>query len=128
MPFRADELRARFASSIEQGRLGHSYLLTGDSPESLENLALGLAGQVLDGAPQEHPDFHAVRPESKSRHITVDQVRRLTSFFGSTAGEGGWRVCIVDSADVLKYPEGCNALLKMLEEPPARSLLPGRAR
>src|ERR1700760_1549524 len=77
MPFRADELRARFASSIEQGRLGHSYLLTGDSPVSLENLALGLAGQVLGGAPQEHPDYHAVRPESKSRSITVDQVREL---------------------------------------------------
>ncbi len=44
------------------------------------------------------------------------------TFFGSTAGEGGWRVCVVDSADELKYPEGSNALLKMLEEPPARSL------
>jgi DNA polymerase-3 subunit delta' len=55
--------------------------------------------------------------------ITVDQVRRTIGFFGSTAGEGGWRVCIVDSADELKYPEGPNALLKVLEEPPARSLL-----
>jgi DNA polymerase-3 subunit delta' len=54
--------------------------------------------------------------------IAVDQVRRLQAFFGSTAGEGGWRVCIVDSADELKYPEGSNALLKMLEEPPPRSL------
>jgi DNA polymerase III subunit delta' len=54
--------------------------------------------------------------------ITVDQVRRLVTFFGSTAGEGGWRICIVDAADELKYPEGSNALLKMLEEPPARSL------
>jgi DNA polymerase-3 subunit delta' len=54
--------------------------------------------------------------------ITVDQVRRLISFFGSTAGEGGWRVCVVDSADELKYPEASNALLKMLEEPPPRSL------
>ncbi len=54
--------------------------------------------------------------------ITVDQVRRTVSFFGSTAGEGGWRVCIVDTADELQYPEASNALLKMLEEPPARSL------
>jgi DNA polymerase-3 subunit delta' len=54
--------------------------------------------------------------------ITVDQVRRIVSFFGSTAGEGGWRVCLVDSADELKYPEASNALLKMLEEPPARAL------
>ena len=57
--------------------MGHSYLLTGDRAESLENLALGLAGQVLSGAPQEHPDFHSVRPESKSRTITVAQVREL---------------------------------------------------
>ena len=77
MPFRAEELRQRFAASIEQGRMGHSYLLTGDRSESLENLALGLAGQVLDAAPQEHPDFHSVRPESKSRHITVEQIREL---------------------------------------------------
>lgn len=54
--------------------------------------------------------------------ITVDQVRRLVSFFGSTAGEGGWRVCIVDAADELQYPQGSNALLKMLEEPPPKSL------
>jgi DNA polymerase-3 subunit delta' len=54
--------------------------------------------------------------------ITVDQVRRTVGFFGSTAGEGGWRVCIVDAADELKYPEGPNALLKVLEEPPPRAL------
>lgn len=55
--------------------------------------------------------------------ITVDQVRRTVSFFGSTAGEGGWRVCIVDAADELQNPQGCNALLKILEEPPPKSLL-----
>ncbi|HME28950.1 MAG TPA: DNA polymerase III subunit delta' [Pseudolabrys sp.] len=54
--------------------------------------------------------------------IRVDDVRRTVSFFGSTAGEGGWRVAIVDSVDDLQR-EGANALLKMLEEPPQRSLL-----
>ena len=44
------------------------------------------------------------------------------SFFGSTAGEGGWRVAIVDSVDDLQR-EGANALLKVLEEPPERALL-----
>jgi DNA polymerase III subunit delta' len=43
-------------------------------------------------------------------------------FFGSTAGEGGWRVAIVDSVDELN-PAGANALLKVLEEPPRRALL-----
>ena len=54
--------------------------------------------------------------------ITVDQMRRNVSFFGSTAGEGGWRVCIIDSAEELKLPEAANALLKVLEEPPPNSL------
>ncbi|HEY2755304.1 MAG TPA: DNA polymerase III subunit delta' [Pseudolabrys sp.] len=54
--------------------------------------------------------------------IRVDDVRRTVSFFGSTAGEGGWRVAIVDTVDDLQR-EGANALLKVLEEPPPRTLL-----
>jgi DNA polymerase-3 subunit delta' len=54
--------------------------------------------------------------------IRVDDVRRTVSFFGSTAGEGGWRIAIVDAVDDLQR-EGANALLKVLEEPPARTLL-----
>jgi DNA polymerase-3 subunit delta' len=54
--------------------------------------------------------------------IAVADVRETVQFFGSTAGEGGWRVCIVDSAEELNR-EGANTLLKILEEPPARALL-----
>ena len=78
-------------------------------------------------AGQAHPDLLVLERtagESGALRtvITVDQVRRTVGFFGSTAGEGGWRICIVDAADELKYPEGSNALLKVLEEPPPRSL------
>jgi len=64
--------------------------------------------------------------------IAVDDVRRAIPFFGSTAGEGGWRVAIVDAVDELNAA-GANALLKIVEEPPPRALLllvshaPGRA-
>jgi DNA polymerase-3 subunit delta' len=54
--------------------------------------------------------------------IRVEDVRRSVPFFGSTAGEGGWRVAIVDSVDELNAA-GANTLLKVLEEPPARALL-----
>ena len=54
--------------------------------------------------------------------IRVDDVRRTVTFFGSTAGEGGWRVAIVDPVDELN-PSGANALLKILEEPPRRAVL-----
>jgi DNA polymerase-3 subunit delta' len=54
--------------------------------------------------------------------IIVDEIRRAVPFFGSTAGEGGWRVAIVDSVEELNR-SGENSLLKILEEPPPRSLL-----
>jgi DNA polymerase-3 subunit delta' len=79
---------------------------------------------VLERTPGESGQLRTV--------ITVDDVRRTVAFYGSTAGQGGWRVCVVDSADELKNPEASNALLKVLEEPPPRSLfllvshVPGR--
>jgi len=125
MPFRAEELRQRFAASIEQGRMGHSYLLTGDRAESLQNLALGLAGQVLDAAPQEHPDFHSVRPESKSRHITVDQIRELERELYLKPLMAPLKVAIIFDAErmCLGGAAAANAFLKTLEEPPARTLI-----
>ena len=56
------------------------------------------------------------------QQIAADDVRRTISFFGATAGGGGWRVAIVDAVDELNRA-GANALLKVLEEPPERALL-----
>lgn len=53
--------------------------------------------------------------------ITVNESRETISFFGSTAAIAGWRVCIVDTVDELNA-NSANALLKILEEPPQRSL------
>jgi DNA polymerase III subunit delta' len=77
-------------------------------------------------AAQGHPDLLVLerRPgESGALRtvIAVEDVRRLVPFLGSTAGEGGWRVVVVDSADELNAA-GANALLKLLEEPPRRCL------
>ncbi len=54
--------------------------------------------------------------------IPVDDARHIAGFFALTAAEGGFRVCIVDAVDELNR-HGANALLKILEEPPPRSLL-----
>jgi DNA polymerase-3 subunit delta' len=56
------------------------------------------------------------------QQIAVEDVRRTVSFFGATAGEGGWRIAIVDAVDELNR-FGANALLKVLEEPPHRGML-----
>jgi DNA polymerase-3 subunit delta' len=64
--------------------------------------------------------------------LTVPEIRKTVSFFGSTSGEDGWRIAVVDPADDMNA-SSANALLKVLEEPPSRSLFlivshaPGRA-
>jgi DNA polymerase-3 subunit delta' len=50
--------------------------------------------------------------------ISVDEVRRMKSFFTLSAADGGRRVAIIDDADEMN-PSAANALLKLLEEPPA---------
>lgn len=54
--------------------------------------------------------------------IVVDDIRKLNRFFGLSAADGGRRVVIVDTADDMNT-SAANALLKMLEEPPARTTL-----
>jgi DNA polymerase-3 subunit delta' len=74
-----------------------------------------------------HPNLLALeRPwdEKNGRYkteLTVDEIRRTISFFGSTGGEPGWRIGIVDPADEMNA-SAANALLKVLEEPPTRAL------
>ena len=53
--------------------------------------------------------------------IAIDNVRALRHFLGLSAADGGWRVIVVDAADDLNR-SSANALLKFLEEPPARTL------
>ena len=54
--------------------------------------------------------------------ISVEDIRSLAGFLQLSAAEGGRRVVIVDTADEMN-PQAANALLKMLEEPPARATL-----
>lgn len=78
-------------------------------------------------AQQAHPDLFVLKRgltkdgRSLMGEISVSEARRAVNFFSTTAGEGGWRVTIVDTADDLNT-NAANALLKVMEEPPPRSL------
>lgn len=54
--------------------------------------------------------------------ILVDDVRAIGSLMSMTAMEGGWRVIIIDAAEEMNR-NAANALLKVLEEPPANTVL-----
>jgi DNA polymerase-3 subunit delta' len=56
------------------------------------------------------------------RDITVEETRALKGFFALSATDGGWRVAIVDAADEMNN-SAANALLKILEEPPAKTII-----
>jgi DNA polymerase III subunit delta' len=145
------EAEQKLLADYRSGRIAHAWLIGGPAGIGKATLAYRMARFVLahpDPATVSQATSLAVAPDNPVARrvagrahpdllvlertpgdngvlrtvITVEQVRRTVGFFGSTAGEGGWRVCVVDSADELKYPEGSNALLKVLEEPPAKSL------
>jgi len=130
--------------SLARGRLGHAYLFTGDQLEELEALARTLAkilncqkpittgGAATDCCDEclscrktdhdTHADVHWARPESKSRLITVGQMRELMREVQLKPTETGYKIAIITAADRLNA-QAANAFLKTLEEPPARSVL-----
>ena len=54
--------------------------------------------------------------------IRVTDIRDAENFLHLTAGANGWRVMIIDAADDMNV-NAENALLKSLEEPPAKTLI-----
>jgi len=130
--------------SLARRRLGHAYLFAGDELEELETLARALAktlnclkpvktGSVATDCCDEclncrktdhdtYADVHWARPESKSRLITVEQMRELMREIQLKPTEDGYKIAVVAAADRLNA-QAANAFLKTLEEPPARSVL-----
>ena len=74
-----------------------------------------------------HGDVHVLRREWNEKtkkffsDISADNVRGAIHIFQRAASEGGYRIVILDSAEDLNATSA-NALLKMIEEPPERSL------
>jgi len=141
------EAEEEILASWNAGRLPHAFLIGGPEGIGKATLAYRIARFVLaDPKPNakslnvppdhmvsrqvavlSHPDLLVLRrlasEEGKKppTEISVEEARRPVKFFGTTAAYGGYRVCIVDSLDELNK-HGANSLLKILEEPPSRSL------
>ena len=78
-------------------------------------------------AARAHGDFWVMerRPDDQGkipRELSISASRELKTFFSKTSLEGGWRVALIDSVDTLT-PQGAQALLKVLEEPPQKCVL-----
>ncbi|MCB9960370.1 MAG: DNA polymerase III subunit delta' [Rhodospirillaceae bacterium] len=75
-----------------------------------------------------HPDLLVIeRPFLNDRNtetvdLNITQARRIAPFLRMRPAEGAWRVVIVDNADALNA-NSANAILKIVEEPPDRSVV-----
>lgn len=132
---------------LTSGRMHHAWLLAGTKGLGKATLAYRFAraalgarkagDRPLDVDPEDvvarritalsHPDLFVLRRGLNDRgkprrEITVDDARELGHFFSLAPSEGGMRVAIIDAVDDLNR-NAANAILKTLEEPPARSVL-----
>lgn len=150
--FGHDEAETALLAAYRSGRIPHAWLIGGPKGIGKATLAYRMARFVLAHPDPATPAVQgatslavdesdaAARRITTGSHggllvlersandkgvlrtvITVDETRETIAFFGSTAGTEGWRVCIVDTVDELNA-NAANALLKILEEPPERSL------
>lgn len=145
-----DRAAEQFLGAWRAGSLHHAWLLAGPKGVGKALFAREAATRVLAEAagppvdlpgletPEDHPNARLVAAGSHPdlrwlerlenpktgnlfRNISVDQIRSLGELFGSTPFMSPWRAVVIDSADDLE-PSAANALLKMLEEPPANCL------
>lgn len=132
--------------SLSEGRLAHAYLFAGNNLSKLDEFARTLAKTLncenppargKTGLPINscdacstckkiqadlHPDVVWLRPESKSRVITIDQIRDLLQTVYLKPTHAGFKVAVIVAADRLNV-QAANAFLKTLEEPPSKSVL-----
>ena len=145
-----DDALDHLSQQYRSGRIHHAWLINGPRGIGKATLAFRFAGHVLrnpqpDMAPQEwsyavdgdtiesriagggHPNLlHLARPwdfqnKKFKTQLTVDEIRLTVPFFGTSRGESGWRIAIVDSMDEMNR-SASNSLLKILEEPPDNTL------
>ncbi|NOZ64041.1 MAG: DNA polymerase III subunit delta' [Caldiserica bacterium] len=69
-----------------------------------------------------HPDFIRVKPGGAASRIGINKIREVKEKVHLSHLEGKWKVVVIENAHRLNV-ESANALLKILEEPPAFTTL-----
>jgi DNA polymerase-3 subunit delta' len=127
-----DSVSASKDSTDNTQGMTHSWLFTGPPGSGRSNAAVAFAAallcdeggcatcincrSVIDGS---HADIELIRTEGLS--IKVDEVRELITRTSWSPSVGNYRVVVIEDADRLTE-SAANALLKVIEEPGARTV------
>ena len=123
--------------SFSNGHIAHAYLLEGSPSKEGVDLSVRMLQLLFcedvekpnttcsccqSIRSQKHVDTLWLEPSSKSRQIVVADVENLINRMHKTSFSGGWKAAVILYADRLQ-PMAQHKLLKILEEPPGRSIL-----
>ncbi|MFA6547386.1 MAG: hypothetical protein WCT11_00365 [Candidatus Magasanikbacteria bacterium] len=120
-----------FDLAFKHSSLGQSYCFVGASQIGKRTLANNLAAQILDVELEKlkfNPDYYYLERQEeektgkKKKEISVNQARELRDKLYNRSWFNGYKVAIIDEAELLNEESG-NALLKIIEEPPAKSII-----
>ena len=134
-----NEALARLVSAFESGRFPHAWLLTGQMGIGKATLAWHFARKIVEAGKADftpspelltryrahnHPNIYSLtRPADDKKgfksQIPIDSVRGLIEKLHLARTENGWRAVIIDPMEALNTAAS-NAMLKLLEEPPAQ--------
>lgn len=115
------EIKSYLSKVILNHTLPHAILFSGPSGIGKSLFAKALAACLLQTTKHKidaelHPDFHSLRPESKSGLHSIDSLRALIDEVHSAPFESSGKVFLIYDAERMQTASA-NALLKTLEEP-----------
>ena len=132
-----EDIVRQFSSAFQEGRLPHTWLFLGEDGlgktalcHALACVVLGYEGslglnahntlrnsslyrQIINGS---YPELHVLNSP-----VTLEHVRSIKKWLSQSAFFSSWKVVILPRLDMLRH-ECVNALLKIVEDPPEKSL------
>lgn len=121
-----NRMKAELSRAITENRPMHAYLFCGAEGSgkltAAKLCAAYLVGKNADKVERDsHPDIFILRPEADKKLITVEQVRKMRQDAFVHPTEAPRKIYIVDGVQLMNEA-GQNALLTILEQPPAHAI------
>lgn len=134
-----ERLKEIFQKSCQENRLGQAFLFIGEAPALIFDWLHSLAALILCEKQGKmvplpeancscksclwvqkriHPDLHYILLEEGAKQIKIEQIRDIQQQAFISPQCGKYRLIIISPAEAMNIAAS-NALLKLLEEPPA---------